>query len=121
MTGTGRGCARVAGPAWAEGSQAGVVSEPQGQGFLWKDGSLCREHGFSHEGGLGVGAVTPIGRTWAGTKYRSILSRWQWGSFGHLSGTRLGADSWLLQGGALEKQTVAKLGALCLSLVFLGS
>ena len=38
MTGTGRGCARVAGPAWADGSQAGVVSEPQGQGFLWKEG-----------------------------------------------------------------------------------
>lgn len=39
-------------------------------------------------------------------------------SLGHFSGTRLGTDFWLCRGGALEKQTVAELGALWLSPVF---
>lgn len=43
------------GPAlWAEGSQDGVVSGPEGRGFFWEGGVLgsTGRVGLSHEGGL---------------------------------------------------------------------
>lgn len=106
----------------AEGGRPGLVSEPRGQGFLWKDGGRGSVGNVAAlmKGTRGWSCL-PFGRTWTGTKFRSVFSRWRWASFGHLSGTKLGSDSWLCQGGALEKETVAEVGALWLSPVSFGS
>lgn len=91
---------------WCVGLRARAASRKAG-----RPGSVGRP-GLSHEGGLGLGLSSPLA-TCGLQSTRSILSRWQWGSFGHLSVTQVsGSRSWLLQGGALEKETAAELGAL---------
>lgn len=117
----GWGCARVAGLAWLRGAGLGWCLSPR-----------VRVSSGKMEEAAG-GSVGNVASLMKGTQGWSCHPGWQYmawyrvqkrflqvavASFGHLSGTGLGSDSWLCPGGALEKETVAKLW---LSPVFFGS
>lgn len=118
-SGMGVGVCQGSWACLAEGSRPGLVPEPPSQGFFWKDGGRGSVGNVaSLMKGTRVGAVTPGWQYMAWYRVQKRFLQVAVGVLGHLSGTGLGSDSWLCPGGALEKETVAKLW---LSPVFFGS